>query len=494
MRGEIIKMNNGIDSQFYEAVGQGNYARAKDLLSQGGDVNFRGFCGRTSLMVACEHNQKKIIELLLQHNADVNLKDNCEETALMYAADCGNFGVMKSLLACGADLSCRNCRGETAFVKLLEHKKLSFEDIRFFVEAGADVVTPDSHGITPLGHLFKGVYTYEPEKMKIYRYLIEHGANPNVKNKQDKSLLDLTVHSDKEEDDSIFLIEHGADCTNINLVEIVRDKKFKLAKILIKDCLTANSADISGVTVAMSAAETGNLEMLEYLVDLGANVEDEDKMGNTLMMFAAKGGNVDVIKFLEKKNINIHKPNVTGDTPFIQAAIYEKTDALIYLAAHGADINHQNEDGDTALILAATEGDEEVVETLISLGVDITIKNDEGATAYLAAAFNQEKEVIEYFHEAGLIQYNSEGHQKKLNEDVEQELKSRTVEQLMALPKEEPALWRKTIALKKLSVLVQLLPTKESLKMYETAQDMLQPTEKETVQQLIRSKRESEKC
>ncbi len=482
------------EKELFEAIRVEDIPQIEKLLTssflrKGVDVNTQNFWGSTPLMAAAEKRDTKILQVLLKYNPDVNISDQTGETALMTAAKYGNIGIMKLLLENGADITACDDKGQSVLMYLFKYSNVNYKAFKFLADAGVDLVKPDNNGITPLEQFIKESYLTEWKvKNKILRYLIEKGANPNVTDNHNHSLLALAAG--QSEDFSIYLIDKGAKCENVDVTTVVQSGKYKLVKKLIEHGANPNYRNQDGQTPVMAAAQKGNLDMLTYLINAKANLDAKDDLSRTVMMYAAVGGHIDTIKFLEEKGLDIHQVDSEGSTPLILAAQYEQTDAVVYLVAKGADINKQNNDGNTAFNLAAAKGKVNVLRCLNDLGADVGIKNNAGETAFLLAAYNKQKEVIEYFHKDGLVQYHSNYSQKETDERIERELKSRTVEQLMALPKEEPALWHKIIALKKLSVLVQLLPQTAHLKIYEQAKNLLKPTEHESLKQLIRQERE----
>ena len=62
-------------------------------------------------MVAAEHGNKKIVELLVEYGADINRADNYGWTALSHGLENGHNEIVKLLLANGAQVNqANNCR------------------------------------------------------------------------------------------------------------------------------------------------------------------------------------------------------------------------------------------------------------------------------------------------------------------------------------------------------------------------------------------------
>lgn len=79
-----------------------------------------------------------------------------------------------------------------------------------------------------------------------------------------------------------------------------------------------------------SAASAGHLELVNFLIQAGANLHD-------ILPSAVAGGNMDVVRLLVEQGVNIHENNEDA----LQTAIAEKNREMIrFLVQRGANINH----------------------------------------------------------------------------------------------------------------------------------------------------------
>jgi ankyrin repeat protein len=114
-------------------------------------------------------------------------------------------------------------------------------------------------------------------------------------------------------------------------------------------------------------AEVGNLEMIEYLVEQGADIHEYD---DEPLYSAAKNGNLDVIKYLVAQGADVNSCNSAA---LRAAAANGYLDMVKFLAEQGADIHANNGE---ALYLAACNGRFYVVKYLISQGANIYTCDD----------------------------------------------------------------------------------------------------------------------
>ena len=95
-------------------------------------------------------------------------------------------------------------------------------------------------------------------------------------------------------------------------------------------------------------AKSGQVDIVNALLDEGAKVDEESTFGETALFWAARGGHVSTIELLAKR---------------------------------GAKIDHQSHNGDTALHLAAFKGHLDACKVLVKLGAARTIVNKDGKRA-----------------------------------------------------------------------------------------------------------------
>ena len=91
-----------------------------------------------------------------------------------------------------------------------------------------------------------------------------------------------------------------------------------------------------------------NKELIQKILDLGANVNRTNGKDMTPLLFAAKYRDVDVVNMLLEHNADINKSNINGDTALILAARYNNSDVVKLLLEKNADIDKTNNKGQTA--------------------------------------------------------------------------------------------------------------------------------------------------
>ena len=110
-------------------------------------------------------------------------------------------------------------------------------------------------------------------------------------------------------------------------------------------------------TPLMEASSGGFLDIVQLLLDHGAEVNAQSQAGNTALIYACCGGYEDVVKLLLDYGALIEAHNENGHTPLMEAASGGHVNVAKLLLERGACINsHSNEFKESALTLACYKG------------------------------------------------------------------------------------------------------------------------------------------
>jgi ankyrin repeat protein len=123
-------------------------------------------------------------------------------------------------------------------------------------------------------------------------------------------------------------------------------------------------------TALMSAAGSGNVEIVSELLRHNANVNLRLDNGYSALLYAASKQPPDIVAALLAKGADIHAHTREGATPLLLAAQIGQTQNVRLLLAKGEDIHEIDLRSQTALALAAENRHEETVQFLLSQGAD----------------------------------------------------------------------------------------------------------------------------
>ncbi|KAF5131461.1 Serine/threonine-protein phosphatase 6 regulatory ankyrin repeat subunit C [Metarhizium anisopliae] len=314
------------------ACSKGTVGAVKWLLEKGAYVNtLRG--GHSALCAAVESDQdaRKKVELLLEHGADVNVTHENQATALQRAASQGRTQLVKLLIDNGADVhltrgdldSVLNAAIRTgsdlATIRLIIKNadvSRAGRDGRLYIHIAAisdraDVlqVLPETQtGGPPLIH---GVANLGDEAVG---YLLREGYfdADEVDTNSQTPLIIATMFGRK---------------TTVKLL-LQEEKGFSKPEVL-------NAQDYEGKTALARAAALDRLDIIEELLERGADPCLVDCRGRSALYWAARGARMEtlgvVIRALEERhdqpadlwNVAVHGA-ITSDRPYALEKLLEK--------------------------------------------------------------------------------------------------------------------------------------------------------------------------
>ena len=131
------------------------------------------------------------------------------------------------------------------------------------------------------------------------------------------------------------------------------------------------------VTLFMAACNSGNLDMLRYLVSKGANAScQESSVWGSLLIFAVSCTKLGkpIIQYLVDQGGKMNGViDDMGRSPLMVACLSDHpgTDVVEYLLAQGADPLHKSYEGYTAMHMAAAGGRLDLVKLLYTHGIKV---------------------------------------------------------------------------------------------------------------------------
>ena len=176
---------------------------------------------------------------------------------------------------------------------------------------------------------------------------------------------------------------------NDDLYSAVENHSLKNAEKAISRGADVN-AFINNVTCLHYAVEENNPEMVDFLLNHGANVCLTDHLGRTPLFLAAVRGLSEVLPKLAKSNpAALEMKANSGNNPLITAASYNFTQVVQALVQAGANVNVTNKFRQTPLMFAAYYNNREMLNILINAGADLKAKDENNKTAFMIAYRHQ---------------------------------------------------------------------------------------------------------
>ena len=332
--------------------------------------------GVSPLLVAAIRGNVEAVRSLV--NLDVDLEEcYIVYTPLGWAAHHGHMDVVEALLRAGALVNTEE-QGYPPIIGAVTGG--SEAAVKRLISWGAFVDKRNHAGSTALmaaariGHL------------SIAKLLIENGAETDAEDK-----LGLTP-----------LVEAAAN-GHVALVKLLRSCG---ARVLVKYQHHLR-------TPIWLAAFSGHAEMIELLLEYGADPHSADELGHTPLSEAARLGYEEVVKLLLLHVDEKRQRDKEGRTCLAWAAHYGRSKIMEHLIDHGFDVNSQDNDGRTPISLAAQRlyGDSEILVKLLKRrGADINMRDNQGRTPLMWAAMKGDKTTLEalVWHDADVNQSDND--------------------------------------------------------------------------------------
>ena len=147
-------------------------------------------------------------------------------------------------------------------------------------------------------------------------------------------------------------------------------------------------------TALLEASQSGNNEAVQFLLDLGVNVNNRNSAGRTALMLACGARHEDVVQTLLSAGAKVNSQDNAGQTALIFACISGSLVVIRSLLSAKADPNLQNRNGNTAMHLACSMGNTELVNLLVKFNANPVIPNSKGETPFTISIINNSLDIV----------------------------------------------------------------------------------------------------
>ncbi|KAJ9300709.1 hypothetical protein DTO271G3_1873 [Paecilomyces variotii] len=231
----------------------------------------------------------------------------------------------------------------------------------------------------------------------IVRILLKHGADPN-RNPYGYRSYPLELAAEQGHDKIVqLLVDCGADIKLHNefrrsaIEGPARKDHQEVVRTLLRLGVGVNGYDGNSGAGLVYASNSGYQQMVQLLIDHGADVNLRGRSGTAIAVASLKGHESVVHQLLQNgADINI-RGNI--GTAISAAAMGGHEDIVRVLLRHGANVNNPDNSGPTALFHASQAGNERLVELLLEHGANVHISGYDETPLAAAAGGGHEKVV-----------------------------------------------------------------------------------------------------
>ena len=374
------------------------------LFDHKADFGVKDKDGMTLLHSVCRDGQEEFAELLLDLGAEVDLPDDEGRTALHYAVMSGNSKLVETLLRLGSDPNKLTKNMETPLHFAAQYSGIG--DVEFLVEHGASIKAINWKLVENLKDQRRRqdrlYYDSDEEHISALKAALGLKTPESLESDDDDEDNDEYDYEDEDEDEEDDGGERYADAVADSRANSFSGggKKGKEAEapidvdnipfhLLPRD--VNDAATIDGVTALHLAAAKGDIAIVRYLIEHGADIKAQDHtLNRSVIHFAAENGNIDCIKYLAEKGADLQDKDSYGATALHYAARANNLDAIKFLVGKKVDYTARDYRGWTAMHYAASGAGIEMIQYLLAKGLNINELNYTGRTPLFFARNNRE--------------------------------------------------------------------------------------------------------
>jgi hypothetical protein len=174
-----------------------------------------------------------------------------------------------------------------------------------------------------------------------------------------------------------------------------------LCRLDVNKTGAVDRVDGSGTTALQWACERGHLDVVQLLLEKGADVNAQGGECGNALQAAAQGGHLEIVQLLLEKGADVNTQGRHYGNAFYAAARGGHLKIVQLLLEKGADVNVQGGRYSNALQAAAQGRHLKIVQLLLEKGADVNAQGGEYGNALLAAAGGGHLKIVQLLLKKG---------------------------------------------------------------------------------------------
>lgn len=351
-----------------------------------------------ALSLAIKADNRSFFDFLLVEKIDIEQDDEDGLKPLMLAVQLNRTSMVRQLLEAGASTKwASDCFTPLHMAAKVGHSLIVGLLVQY--EANTNALCPDGH--SAIFYASAGGHLSAVEK------LLSSEPMPNVDlgGPSTDLPLHITLYYDYLEITEVLITAKAsleAKCSGLTpvAVAVLLSREHALKILLSRGALP--NPFFNGALAIHCAARNGFRNVLNILLDAGADMNARDDRGLTPLHWASAMGHECVVEDLIAKGASLEIKSNSGFTPLLEAAENGHFKVVQRLVESKADLMATCNTGATALIYGATVGSLEVVEYLLNNKADPMVRSAE-STILHQAVIGKNKVSSNAFSKQGLI-------------------------------------------------------------------------------------------
>jgi ankyrin repeat protein len=356
------------------------------------------------LILAATKGDEECVDDLLMLKADPNYQSRSGMSPLMGAAKNGHLNIVKKLLAYGGIVSLKNDKGKIAYdFAQAESQNCpsgpSSPSSVLSSPASSPASSPISSPLSPikernyilikhalltqqLSELLIDAIKCPDLKLEEIKHILSLGANPNFSyGRNGETPLLLAVAKNRPEYHNLLklLVDKNADVSRADcygstpLMMATDDDATETVDFLLANGADVHAQNMTGEHALLLAAKQDSLANVKKLLSHKADINVTNRSNITPLMFAASNGHSELVDFLIDEGAELEiKDNQTGMTALLAAADNGHQNIVKKLIQAGANYLAQNSSYRCLIDHAAFSKDKALIDYVKALPVDVS--------------------------------------------------------------------------------------------------------------------------